>query len=161
MSKIFEIVKKHIDAYDYSCLLEGGAPLDEFDSESYQISEKISCNDTPEKIAKIMAMVFQKCFGREEEPEAFIDVAKSVADDMKEEQSIILEESKNTALEMARLIYQQTNNKNFTRNMLLVLNSEYEKKQMIAFIKKNNPDLRAINHFAFELEMEFGVKSDE
>jgi len=158
MSKIFEIVKKHIDAYDYSCLLEGGAPLDEFDSESYKISERISCNDTSEEIAEIMAMVFQMCFGREEKPEAFIEVAKSVANDMKEEQSIILEESKDMALEMARLIYQQTNDKKFTRNMLFALDSEYERKQMIAFIKKNNPDLRAINHFGFELEM--GVKLD-
>jgi len=151
--KLFEIVKKHIDAYDCYCLLEGGAPKDEFDSESYKISERISCLSTPEKIAKITAMIFQKSFGGEEKPGYFLEMAKAIAEDIKKEEKVILEESKKTAVEMGKLIFQQTKNENFTRSMLLVLSSEYEKKQMIRFIKENNPDLTKINHYAFDLEM--------
>lgn len=39
MSRMFEIVKKYIDEYDYYKLLYSGAPDDEFDDYSQMIAE--------------------------------------------------------------------------------------------------------------------------
>ncbi len=42
MSNRFHIVKKYIDQTDYYALLASGAPSDEFDIESKEISARIS-----------------------------------------------------------------------------------------------------------------------
>lgn len=60
MNKIFTIVKKYIDEYDYYCLLREGAPEDEFASEALRMSDCISEDSTVEQIAAIIADVFPR-----------------------------------------------------------------------------------------------------
>jgi len=74
----FAVVKKYIDELDYYSLLQEGAPEDEFDSESYKISQLIT-NDSPvERIAEVIAMVMRAAFGNEEAAEKYMEVAKKI-----------------------------------------------------------------------------------
>ena len=78
MSKIFTIVKKYIDEYDYYCLLREGAPDDEFVSEALRMSDRISEDSTVEQIAAIIADVFHHSFGNNEEPKHYLPVAQKI-----------------------------------------------------------------------------------
>ena len=49
MSDRFHIVKTHIDKMVYFDLLASGAPLDEFDIESKEISARVKCEHTDQK----------------------------------------------------------------------------------------------------------------
>ena len=54
--------------------------------------------------------------------------------------------------ELASLIYKQTKNENFTRNICMFMDTD-EQKEIIQFIKENNPTLTEINHRSFDMVM--------
>ena len=80
--KKYLIVKKYIDELDYASLLSGGAPDDEFDIETKEISDKITYNHTELDIAQIITEVFNRCFAHENTPEYFLDCAKKIFRDL-------------------------------------------------------------------------------
>lgn len=55
--------------------------------------------------------------------------------------------------ELASLIYKQTKNENFTRNICMFMDTDEQKKELIQFIKENNPTLIEINHRSFDMVM--------
>ena len=55
--------------------------------------------------------------------------------------------------ELAALIYKQTKNENFTRNICMFMDTDEQKKELIQFIKEKNPTLTEINHRSFEMVM--------
>ena len=80
--KIYEIVKKHIDGYDYMGLLASGCPSDEFDAESGHISDSIRANSSAYEIAEVIARIFEVYFDNPEEPERFMELAKRIHQDL-------------------------------------------------------------------------------
>lgn len=74
----YKIVKKYIDEMDYYSLLSCGAPNDEFDIESHEISVRITNTQTERDIAQIIMEVFNKTFGHKNTMEPFIDCAKKI-----------------------------------------------------------------------------------
>lgn len=76
------IVKEYVDEMDLYSLLLHGAPDDEFDPESWEISDKISCNQTEEDIAGIIADVFNRAFQQEDAADRFMDCARKIYADM-------------------------------------------------------------------------------
>lgn len=74
----FLIVKSVIDELDLYCLLEGGAPSDEFDIESKEISSRILNISTPEQIASVIAEVFNKYFDLHSQPSEYIKPATRI-----------------------------------------------------------------------------------
>ena len=77
MSK-YQLVKKAIDELDVYGLLEGGAPDDEFDYESKQISDRISESDSIIQIAKAITDVFNKAFGLHDKPSVYNSRAEEI-----------------------------------------------------------------------------------
>lgn len=55
--------------------------------------------------------------------------------------------------ELASLIYKQTKNENFTRNICMFMDTDEQKKELIQFIKENNPTLTEINRHSFDIVM--------
>ena len=55
---------------------------------------------------------------------------------------------------LAALIYKQTKNENFTRNICMFMDSDEQKKVLVRFIKEYNPTLTEINHRSFEIVMD-------
>ena len=82
-NKVFRIVKKHIDQMDYYGLLEGGAPKDEFDHESREISRRISDTLSAPEIAGIIAEMFNLWFGAHEEADAFLPTAERIGKELR------------------------------------------------------------------------------
>ena len=78
----YSIVKKHVDEMDYYSLLLNGAPDDEFDPESWEISDKISCDQTQEDIARIIADVFNRTFQQENAAGCFMECARRIYADL-------------------------------------------------------------------------------
>ena len=78
MSDIFHVVKKFIDQMDYYDLLASGAPFDEFDIESKEISARIRCDHSLQEIAEIIASVFNKYFDEHDDATAFLTVAEQI-----------------------------------------------------------------------------------
>ena len=76
------IVKKYIDEMDYSSLLSGGAPDDEFDSESQEISDKITNAHTVQDIASVIAEVFNRTFNNNVASSSFADCAGKIYADL-------------------------------------------------------------------------------
>jgi len=74
----FLFVKSVIDELDIYSLLKGGAPSDEFDIESKEISHRISKNQSPEKIASVIARVFNKYFNIHSQSSEFIKPATKI-----------------------------------------------------------------------------------
>ena len=72
------VVKYYIDKMDYFQLLDNGAPDNEFDIESKEISEKINLKMSVYEIAKIIADVFNSRFGEEDDIELFLSVAEKI-----------------------------------------------------------------------------------
>ena len=62
--------------------------------------------------------------------------------------------SRDVDRELATSIYKQTKNENFTRNICMFMDTDEQKKELIQFIKENNPTLTEINHRSFEMVME-------
>ena len=75
---VFLVVKSVIDELDVYGLLEGGAPSNEFDIESREISHRISKNHSPEKIASVIAKVFNKYFDLHSRPSEYIKAATKI-----------------------------------------------------------------------------------
>lgn len=75
---VFRVVKSVIDELDVYGLLEGGAPSNEFDIESREISHRISKNHSPEKIASVIAKVFSKYFDLHSRPSEYIKAATKI-----------------------------------------------------------------------------------
>ena len=78
----YSIVKKYIDEMDYLSLLAGGAPGDEFDSESQEISDKITYAHTEQDIANVIADIFSRTFDDKNEAGYFIDCARKIYTDL-------------------------------------------------------------------------------
>ncbi|MBE5773742.1 MAG: hypothetical protein E7337_07390 [Clostridiales bacterium] len=81
-NRIFQIVKKYIDALDYYALLEGGAPDDEFDIESQKISVMINADSSVSEIAEVIAKVFEEYFGNKENPDVYYKLAGDIKRDL-------------------------------------------------------------------------------
>ena len=79
---IFRVVKRHVDIMDYHGLLAGGAPADEFDAESREISEKIHCEQSAVEIAAIIAQVFNSQFNEHDAALAFLPIAEKIKKDL-------------------------------------------------------------------------------
>ena len=77
MSK-YQLVKKAIDELDVYGLLEGGAPDDEFDSESKEISDRISEKDSIIQIAEVITDVFNKAFDFHDKPSVYYSTAEEI-----------------------------------------------------------------------------------
>jgi hypothetical protein len=82
MSKTFLVVKKYIDQMDYYALLAGGAPSDEFDLESKIISEKISCDNSAQEIADIIASVLNRSFDEDDNAPVFLSIAQLIKNEL-------------------------------------------------------------------------------
>lgn len=80
-NEIFAIVKKHIDKMDYISLLESGAPDDEFDIESKEISKRINIEISAREIAEIIADVFNTFFAESDDANKFLSVAEQIKKD--------------------------------------------------------------------------------
>ena len=78
MSNRFHIVKKYIDQMDYYGLLASGAPSNEFDIESKEISARISDDHSVQDIAEIIASVFNEYFDEHDDATVFLAVAKQI-----------------------------------------------------------------------------------
>ena len=78
MSDKFLVVKKYIDQMDYYALLASGAPSDEFDMESKEISARIRDDHSAQDIAEIITLVFNKCFGEHDDATVFLAVAEQI-----------------------------------------------------------------------------------
>ena len=78
MADRFRLVKKYIDQMDYDGLLAGGAPSDEFDLESKQISASIRHEHSVPEIAEIIASVFNQYFGAHNDATVFMAVAEQI-----------------------------------------------------------------------------------
>jgi len=82
MSDRFHIVKKHIDKMDYLDLLASGAPSDEFDIESKEISARVRCEHSVQEIAEIIASVFHEYFGEHDGATEFLSVAEQIKSEL-------------------------------------------------------------------------------
>ncbi len=81
---VFAIVKKHIDKLDYYALLAGGAPADEFDLESLEISKAIHADSSVLEIAEIIAQVFEKNFDEAAPVNSFMQTAFNIKEELKQ-----------------------------------------------------------------------------
>ena len=70
MSNKFLVVKKYIDQMDYYGLLASGAPSDEFDIETKEISARINDDHSALDIAVIIASVFNDYFDEHDDAAA-------------------------------------------------------------------------------------------
>jgi len=75
---VFMIIKQCIDQMDYYALLAGGAPNDEFDLESKEISKRIRCDQSIQEIADVIADVFNASFDAHDDPGVFLPVAEQI-----------------------------------------------------------------------------------
>ena len=81
-NKTFVILKKHIDRMDYYGLLASGAPQDEFDSESREISIRIQHGLSTQEIASIIAQVFNATFDKKDDATVFLPVAQQIKNEL-------------------------------------------------------------------------------
>lgn len=79
----FEIIKKHIDEYDYYSLLACNAPKDEFDRYSKILAENITEIDSVENIAILISNLLDTAFGEECRPKNFLETARRIKGDLK------------------------------------------------------------------------------
>ena len=78
MSDKFLVVKKYIDQMDYYDLLASGAPSDEFDIESKEISSRVRYDHSVQDIAEIIASVFNEYFDEHDDATVFLVVAEQI-----------------------------------------------------------------------------------
>ena len=74
----FLLIKKLIDRMDYDDLLAGGAPSDEFDSESKEISKRVRFDHSVPEIADIIASVFNEAFDEHNTSAVFLPIAEMI-----------------------------------------------------------------------------------
>ena len=82
MSDNFHIIKKYIDQMDYYDLLSSGAPSDEFDIESREISTRVSGKHSLREIAEIIASVFNEYFDDCGDATVFLCVAEQIKNEL-------------------------------------------------------------------------------
>ena len=82
MSDIFHIVKKYIDKMDYYDLLSSGAPSDEFDIESKEISARVRYEYSVWEIAEIIASVFNEYFDEHDSAAQFLSIAEQIKNEL-------------------------------------------------------------------------------
>ncbi len=82
MHRKYAVVKKYLDEYDYYSLLEQGAPRDEFEDEARQVSTLISEKSTEAEIAQVIAAVFARAFGNDEQPENYMGIAGKIREEI-------------------------------------------------------------------------------
>lgn len=63
------------------------------------------------------------------------------------------DKTKEVMSELAQLIYKQTEDKKFTRDICLFMDTDAQMKKLIKFIKENDPTLNEINHRSFDIVM--------
>ena len=78
MSDQFLVIKKCIDQMDYYDLLASGAPADEFDIESKEISARVRYDHSVHDIAEIIASVFHEYFDEQDDATVFLAVAEQI-----------------------------------------------------------------------------------
>lgn len=78
MSDKFLVIKKYIDQMDYYDLLASGAPSDEFDIESKEISSRVRYDHSVQDIAEIIASVFNEYFDEHDDATVFLVVAEQI-----------------------------------------------------------------------------------
>jgi hypothetical protein len=78
VSDKFLIIKKYIDQMDYDDLLASGAPSDEFDIESKEISARVQYDHSVQEIAEIIASVFNEHFDEHDDTMVFMPVAEQI-----------------------------------------------------------------------------------
>ena len=78
MSDKFWVIKKYIDQMDYYALLASGAPSDEFDIESKEISARVQYDHSAQDIAEIIASVFNADFNEHDDATIFFAVAEQI-----------------------------------------------------------------------------------
>ena len=66
---------------------------------------------------------------------------------------MMADKTKEVMSELAQLIYKQTEDKKFTRDICLFMDTDAQMKKLIKFIKENNPTLNEINHRSFDIVM--------
>ena len=74
----YQLVKNVIDKLDVYGLLEGGAPDDEFDSESKEIADRISESNSIIQIAEVITDVFNKAFDLHDKPSVYYSTAEEI-----------------------------------------------------------------------------------
>jgi len=82
MSHRFHVVKKYIDQMDYYDLLASGAPSNEFDIESKEISAQIKCEHSVQEIAEIIAAVFNEYFDGHNDATVFLTAAEQIKNEL-------------------------------------------------------------------------------
>ena len=75
---MYHTVKKVIDGLDLYGFFKMGAPSDEYDSESREISLRINVDSSADEIAFIISDVFTKSFSQDWPPECFIEGARKI-----------------------------------------------------------------------------------
>lgn len=80
--QIDTIVKKYIDQMDIWNLLASGAPKDEFDMESKEISRRLRLKMSDQEIADVIAEVFSVSFNEQYDTGDFLLVAGQIKKDM-------------------------------------------------------------------------------
>ena len=78
----FLVIKKFIDQMDYYALLTEGAPSDEFDIESKEISKSVRYDHSVQEIAHIIASVFNRCFDEHDDATVFLPVAEQIKSEL-------------------------------------------------------------------------------
>ena len=78
MSDKFLVIKKYIDQMDYYALLASGAPSDEFDIESKEISARVQYDHSAQDIAEIIASVINAHFNEHDDAAIFLAVAEQI-----------------------------------------------------------------------------------
>lgn len=64
---------------------------------------------------------------------------------------MINNESREITKELAELVFKQTNDAEFTRHICIFVDADAKKKQLIKFIKENNPSLSEINYHSVSI----------
>ena len=82
VSNKFLVVKKYIDQMDYYGLLASGAPSDEFDIETKEISARINDDHSALDIAVIIASVLNDYFDEHDDAAAFLSVAEQIINEL-------------------------------------------------------------------------------
>ena len=85
--RIYSIVKKYIDEYDFDDLLGIGAPPDEYDWESQKISTLITNESSIDEIASVIASVMKASLGHlmkvdVNKAESFMEIAEKIKNNL-------------------------------------------------------------------------------
>ena len=78
----FDIVKKHVDNYDFMGLIGDVGSLDEFDEESRLICEAIQDTDNVIDFAKKICEIFNSRFDRNDSHDEYIGVAMRIKEEL-------------------------------------------------------------------------------